>query len=351
METKTLSSRHHLFAITVSVFSLFLAIIPKARADAVSEMAGFSVFDKVDLAELARSDVKTAHGVPMSTARFISVQSCWVAPGTTAQQIAAMRQWNPTKHPELKVFLHSDIPGSPNVASFARLKNAPDNDVVRSLVSATEELSSELQISKAEAKKSPPGKAGTGGGVMSAPVVAFWTNILASRAQTFASGGSAAQAAYDHSGEAIRPGAELSGMLREQEKIRRQFSGFLENTGIGRGAGSIKPELYWELLKVEDDGVLTLGASYSRAGANGTYQAADTLYYASGGYYSGVTLYQMWPVNAGGHPSTLVWRGDMISAASLASLHGIEKLASESSMMKDVAKAVTLFRRDTAGGR
>jgi hypothetical protein len=350
METKTLSSRHHRFAITASLFALSLAIIPKARADAVSEMAGFSVFDKVDLAELARSEVKTAHGVPMSDARFISVQGCYVWPGTPALHIAAMRQWNPTRHPELKVFLHSDLPGAPSASNFSRLRSAPDNAAVRSLVSATEQLSTDLQISSAEAKKFSAGKTG-GGGAMPEPVAAFWANVLASRAQAFASGGSSAQAAYDHTGQAIRPGEELNGLLRQQDKIRRQFSGFLESTGIGRGAGSIKPELYWELVNVEDQGVVTLGASYSRAGANGTYQAADTLYYASGGYYAGVTLYQLWPVNAGGRASTLVWRGDMVSAASLASLHGIEKLASESSMMKDVGKAVTFFRRDTAGGR
>jgi hypothetical protein len=122
-------------------------------------------------------------------------------------------------------------------------------------------------------------------------------------------------------------------------------------TGIGRGAGSLKPELYWELLEVDDQGVVTLGASYSRSGAGGTYQAADVLYCASGGYYVALTLYQMWPVTVDGKPSTLVWRGDMISAASLGSLHGVERLGSESVMMKNITKAVTLFRRDTSGGR
>jgi hypothetical protein len=58
----------------------------------------------------------------------------------------------------------------------------------------------------------------------------------------------------------------------------------------------------------------------------------------------------MWPVSVDGKASTLVWRGDMISSASLASLHGVERLGSESAMMKDISKAITLFRRDTAGG-
>ncbi len=41
-----------------------------ACADPVSELASFSVFDKVDLAQLAKSDVKTAHGPPMKNFAF-----------------------------------------------------------------------------------------------------------------------------------------------------------------------------------------------------------------------------------------------------------------------------------------
>jgi hypothetical protein len=37
----------------------------------------------------------------------------------------------------------------------------------------------------------------------------------------------------------------------------------------------------------------------------------------------------------------------MISSASLAELHGVERLGSESAMMKDISKAVTAFRKDT----
>ena len=190
---------------------------------------------------------------------------------------------------------------------------------------------------------------GGSGGAMPASVAAFWTDVLTTRAKSFASSGTSGQPPYDHTGKAIRANDELNGLLREQEKIRRQFSGFLGATGIGRGAGSLRPELYWELLDVDDQGVVTLGASYSRSGANGTYQAADALYYASGGYYVALTLYQMWPVTVEGKASTLVWRGDMISAPSLASLHGVERLGSESVMMKQISKSVTLFRRDTSG--
>jgi hypothetical protein len=318
-----------------------------ASADAISDLASFSVFGKVDLAQLAKSDLKTAHGPPMSNPRFLAVQSCYVVTGSSpAQQMEALRRWNPAQHRELKVFLHSDIPSNPGPANFEKLKNAPNNASVRSFVNATQKLSSDLQVSKDEAKKFSAGTGG-GGGVIPPAVVAFWTDVLTARTKSFVSGGMAAQPPYDHAGPSVRASDEVNGLLREQGKIRQQFSGLLGATGIGRGAGSLKPELYWELVDVDDQGVVTLGASYSRGGADGTYQAASVLYYASGGYYVALTLYQLWPVTVDGKPSTLVWRGDMTSAALLGTLHGVERLGSESVMMKNISRAVTAFRRET----
>jgi hypothetical protein len=185
---------------------------------------------------------------------------------------------------------------------------------------------------------------------MPAPLANVWAEVLSGRARAFSSGGSAAQPSYDHTGQSIRPSEEFNGLLRQQDKIRKQFAGLIDSSGIGRGAGG-KPELFWELLTADDQGVLTLGASYRRSGPNGTYQAADALYYASGGYYVGLTLYQLWPVDVGGRPATLVWRGDLISSATIASLHGIERVASESALMRDISKADSLFRRDTGAVR
>jgi hypothetical protein len=326
---------------------LLIAGPRSACADPVSELASFSIFDKVDLAQLAKSDVKTAHGPPMRNSRFLAVQSCYVVPGSPAQQMEALRRWNPSKYRELKVFLHSDLPSNPGPANFEKLKNAPDNASVRSFVAATQKLSPELQISKEEAKRfsAAPG----GGGVMPAGVVAFWTDVLTARTKSFVSGGMAAQPPYDHAGPAVRASDEVNGLLREQGKIRQQFSGLLGGTAIGRGAGSLPAELYWELLDANDHGVVTLGASYHRGGAGGSYQSADVLYYASGGYYVALTLHQLWPVTVDGKPSTLVWRGDMISSSELGSLRGVERLGSESVMMKNITKAVTLFRRENGG--
>src|SRR6476659_596088 len=232
-----------------------------AAADPISELATFSVFDKVDLAALAKGDPKIAHGVPMS-GRCISAQSCFVVAAPPVRVAEALNRWNPLRHSELKVLLHSDLPASPGPENFSRLSSAPDNAAVRSLVSATQTLAPTLQISKEEAKKASTGSGGTS---MSGPIANFWANVLSGRARAFASGGSSAQPPYDHTDQAVRPSEEFNSLLSQQDKVRRQFAPLIDSTGIGRGGGSLRPELFWELIVADDLGVLSLGAAYHRS--------------------------------------------------------------------------------------
>jgi hypothetical protein len=317
------------------VFSLIyitaLLVSKAAAADPAAEMASFSVFNNINIADLAKGEPKVAHG-PAMGGHFISAQSCFVVAGAPARVSEALRQWNPERHSELKVLIHSDLPSSPSAANFSRLTKAPDNGAVRYLVNATQKLSPDLQISKEEEKRFAAVAGATGPG-MPGPIAAAWADVLSARARA----GRSAQPPYDHTGQNVRPSEELNALFRANDKIHSRFSGVLDGKGEG----------FWELLTADEQGVLTLGASYRRSGGNGTFQAADALYYASGGYYAGLTLYQMWPVDVGGRPATLVWRGDLISSASIASLHGIERVASESALMRDISKATSLFRRDT----
>ena len=121
------TNRNSLALRSAILFALVFLGTSAANADPVSEMASFSVFNNVDLAQLAKTDVKTAHGAAMNSPRFLSVQSCYVVPRPPAQEIQMMRKWNPTSHRELKVYLHVDLPGSPSPENFSRLRNAPDS--------------------------------------------------------------------------------------------------------------------------------------------------------------------------------------------------------------------------------
>ena len=290
--------------------------IPAARGDAAAELASFSVFPKVDLAQLSKGDAKPVRSGSSGSARHLSVQTVYVAPIPPAALLAKMRGWNPASHPELKVYLHID-----SGSNFSALQNVPDNSAVRYLTNATSQRSADLQLSAAEMKLLPGEN-----------FASVWTKILSGRAQS----GISSQPPYDNATPPVRPGEELNGLIGGQEKIRKQFSGLL---------GGGKSGMYWELLSVDEQGVLTLGTFSSRTGAGGSIQTANTRYYASGGYYAGVTLHQLWPVQVEGRASTLVWRGDMISSASVGSLRGIERIAAESTMIKDISRVVSLFRR------
>jgi hypothetical protein len=318
----------------VLVFALPAVAI---ASDPMGELEKFSVFSKEDIAALTRGGIQTAPGRPMSTTRYLSVQSCFIVPQPPARVIATMKRFDPTKHPELKVYLHSDLPAAPSAANFAKLNNMPNNSAVRALIAATTKMSPDLQVSRAEAQKS-----------VGQSIAAFWTDLLTKRAQDYVAGGAAAQAPYDHTRDAVYPGKDLAGVVRQQGNIGRQFASFLPATGLVGGKGSLQPDLYWELMEVQDQGVLALGASYIHSTSDGGAQTASGLYYASSGYNVLLTLHQLWQLKVDGRPSTLVWRGDLVSAASIGDLHGIGRLAAESAMRKDISRAAATLQRDSS---
>ena len=293
-----------------------------SAADPAAELASFSVFPKVDLAQLSKGDAKPVRAGPSGSPRYLSVQTVYVAPLPPSEVLAKMRSWNPTRHPDLKVFLHVD-----SGSNFSRLQNVPDNSATRYLINASSQSSSDLQLSSAEMKLLP-----------GESFASVWTKILTGRVQS----GPYNQPPYDNATPSVRSGEELNGLLRSNDKIRRQFSGLVPG---GKG------ELYWELTSVDERGVLTLGSFSTRNGSGGSIQTASILYYASGGYYAGITLHQLWPAQVDGRASTLIWRGDMISSAAVAPLRGLERIAAESTMIKDVSRAISAFRRDIGSGR
>jgi hypothetical protein len=98
---------------------------------------------------------------------------------------------------------------------------------------------------------------------------------------------------------------------------------------------------------VEGRAALNLGAVYLRKTADGV-QTVEGAYYASSGYYVLLTLSQFWPVTIEGQECTLVWRGQMISAESLGSLRGVERMGSGTALMRETKKAIDLLVKDAA---
>ena len=321
------------------------------QAEPLAELASFSVFKTVNLEKLASGSVLSTRGTPMNSPRDLAVESCYVIRKPLQKTADLHVQWSATRHPELKVYLHGDMAVPPAPAQFQQIGSAPANAAVKALSAATEKLAgggADLQLSAAEAKAfkaAPAGGHASGGLPPSA--VAFWSNLLLRRAESYFSGGLAALGPYETKGETVRTSEEMARLLKEAAKVRAQFSALLAATPLAGGKGVPPTSTYWEMFDVEGQAAFNLGVLYTRPGA-ATWQSVDAQYYASGGYYAFLTFYQMWPVTIGGQECTLVWRGDLISSPGLALLHGVERMGSSTAMMRETQRNIKCLLDDAA---
>jgi hypothetical protein len=338
---------------TVRVFTAYFAaavwlplLALSARADPISELRSLSVFKDADLTKLTNGEVLASKGAAMSYSRGLSVETAYIVKAPVKTAVALQQQFNPARHPELKVFAQEDFSGRGNFQNLASVRGGSS---VKSFVDATLKLpgdASKLQLSNAEVKMFVPGGGGEGG--MPAAVVAFWSKVLSGRAQSFESGGLGALPPYETTGSMVRADSEVANLIRANGNVRSHFSSLISSTplGGGRGGGSQT----WQIFDTDGAAAVSLSASYGKSEGDG-WQAADLLYYASGGVYAVVTLYQLWPVKAGNQDATLVWRVDLVSASELGELRGVERLGSGAAMMRTIQKEVKAFLRDTPGGR
>jgi hypothetical protein len=296
----------------------------------------------VDLSKLAGGAVLASRGPAMSFGRGLAVETVYLVRGPVQRTVALQQQWNPTRHPELRIYAQADVSGRPSPGDFRALASVPLNSSVKALVEATERLpgdASKLQLSKAEANMFV---GGAGGGREA--VDSFWSRVLAERAQAYAGGGFSAQAPYETTGSSVRVSEEANRLLRDDSKVRTQFASLIAGAGIGGGRGSLAPSLYWQIFDAEGQAAVNLGASYSKPVGDG-FQVVDTQYYSSGGFYTVLTFYQLWPVTVEGQPATLVWRSDLISSP-LLDLRGVERMGAGAAAMRDLQKEVNAFLRD-----
>jgi hypothetical protein len=341
------------------VFIILAGAVPwsTANADPITELRSLSVFKNADLVKLAAGDVLASQGPGMRFSRGGSAESAYVVHAPVKTTAGLIQQWRPTQHPELRVYVQEDVSARVSPSDFQNLASAPSNASVKAFVDATEKLpgdSSKLQLGNAEVRQYS--SAGSpSGGTIPAPVVAFWSQVLAQRAKSFISGGLAAQPPYQTSGSNIVIADEVARLLEERGNVRSQFSSLISSTAIGGGRGSLTPSLSWQLFHGGARGSLSLAAVsldafYGRPVADG-WQTADLGFYSSGAYYVAVTLHQLWPVQVNGSEATLVWRVDLVSSASLSELRGAERLGSGAAMMREIQTNVRAFLKDTPRGK
>jgi hypothetical protein len=329
---------------------LFLATAGLASADPLSELTAVSMFKSVDLDKLASGGVQMSRGPAMSFQRGMSVESVYVLRKPVPKALELHEQWNPSKHPELKVYLHGEFSARPTAAELQKLANAPGNASVKAFAAATEKLgsgSTTLQLSNADVKAFAGATGTSASGAWSPKVSTFWTNALLQRAQAYLGSGAARLPAYETIGESIRVGDEATRLLKDAPKVRAQFGALIDANPLTGTKVTPPQSAYWEMFDVEGLAALNLGTQYVRSTGD-TVQIFEGQYYASGGYYTFLTFYQLWPVKVGGKDCTLVWRTDLISSAELAALHGMERMGSSTAMMRETKKTIESLLKDAA---
>jgi hypothetical protein len=317
-------------------FCMFLAglIAPCAHADPLADLAKYSVFSQVDLSGLSAGKILAQRGPSLDFPRDLTVQSLYLIHAPVARALDMHKQWDAGKHPELKVYLHHDFSTHPTLADFSL--SLPGNSAVRRLADATGKLPDmgDLQLSKAEAAA-----------FKGSTFPAFWSQLLLRRASAFLQRGFGGQPPYDSADGSVRVADEVSRLLREQPRVRAAFGPIIGRSALSGGAGSLPLFPYWELFDVEGEAGFSLGSASSLQSGDSA-QMVDFQYYASGGYYTFLTLYQMWPVTIDGKPATLVWRVDSISSLSLADLRPFERMGSGAAMIRDVERIISFFQKD-----
>ena len=173
---------------TLSILFALLPVASPAQADPISDVRSLSVFKDADLSKLAGGAVLASRGPAMSFGRGLVIESVYVVRVPVQRTVLLQQQWNPTRHPELRIFTQADVSARPSPGDFRALASVPSNSSIRALVEATERLpgdASKLQLSKAEAKMFAGGPAG--GGLEA--VDSFWSKVLADRAQAYVGAG------------------------------------------------------------------------------------------------------------------------------------------------------------------
>ena len=319
----------------LAVLSGALTPMLNASADPVGELRSLSALKDADLSKLSRGDV-SATGEPLGQLeRGVSVQSAYVIRAPVRSAVSLIQQWNPTRYPQLRIYLQGDLPSSAGPQNFHGLASAPSNSSVRAFVQATERLpgdSSKLQLSSAEVKQYSGGT--PGGGSVPGPVLTFWSQILAQRVRDFVSGGLGAEPPYQNG---VSPASEVARLIDNSGNVRSHFSPMISG---GRGS----PSLSWQLFDANGQAAVSLDAFYAKPVGDG-YQTLDLGFYSSGGYYVVVTLQQLWPVKVDGRDATLVWRVDLVSSGALRNLRGVERLGSGAAMMRKIQDNVRTFVR------
>ncbi|MDD2706463.1 MAG: hypothetical protein PHV34_00520 [Verrucomicrobiae bacterium] len=333
---------------------LFAAVLSGTAAGPkpLAEIKSFSRFEQIDLEVLAEGEVLSYSKSLMRFPRGITVQTCYLVQAPPEKVVHGLQDWDPSEHhEELDVLCLRPLSIPPKEEDFAKLKINISDSRIKWLVGKTLTTtpgSSSLQLGLPEAAQLATLLAGAQDEESPATLNLIrrgWIQILMNRAARFQEGGMAALIPYQTTDPIISPLSEILSLLKESGAIVRRFSPLLDDTPLlGKSpAQPLTPGYYWDILDVESHATFTLGAIYAKALEN-RHQVVDCEYFVSQGYFTSMVFYEILPIEHQGKTCSLVWRGDFVSAPSLAMTKGIERIAYASIMAKEIKKSIRCFR-------
>jgi len=315
--------------------------------DPVEDVKRFSEFRTLDSSRLLEGEVLGERGSLMEFPQGIFAQTCFVVPVPPDEAAQRLQLWTPSPRQAPGVLAFSPVSVPCAAGDFQSLSLRPTNHAVRWLLDKSLKTTggrSDLNLSLSEARElDAAAKSHPDAQSMST----YWAQLLQARTTSFQREGFAGVIPYEAGGKTISPTEDLRTMLREKPAVEREFISLLERCGLlgKQGGETLTPFHYWGLYEIDHCGTLNLGAVYSLA-LGDRHLLLDAQYYVSGAYYTGVTLYEVWPIQVGAKPGALVWRGDFMAAPTLAFAKGAERLAYGAIMLQELKKAVRCFQND-----
>jgi len=321
-----------------------------AASDPLESLKTFSDFQSVNLERLLDGEILSVRGSLMDSPNGICAQTCFVVPVTAKEAVKRLRTWDPSSHEALKVFAFHPMRAPCHANDFQSLGVDFDQYGFRWLLDktlATSAAKSELNLTHDEARRladcaqshSDPQTVGT-----------CWADLLQQRTTAFLDKGFAGVTPYEANGVTVSPTEQLRSMLRERTSVSREFAALLRQSGVldAPPSARLTPLPYWGLYEANHRTMLNLGAIYVLP-VEDHYQLMDAEYYVSGSYNGAITLCEIWPIRVGGKSVALVWRGDFVSARTLALVKGVNRIAYGAIMVQEIKKVVRCFQDDLRG--
>src|SRR5579859_1516987 len=315
-------------AVSSIIIGLGLALSMSAFAassDPVEIIKNYSEFQQIDLGRVSNGEILSERGSLMDFPNGISAQTCFFVPLSAEETAKRLQSFDPLPHADLKVFAFHALHVPCEPADFSSLDFGTSQSSVHWLLErtlATTPTKSDLNLSsdeaqqltdclqkRAEAKK----------------VSECWTKLLLARASAFQQQGLTGVKPYEIGGGTVSPADQLRSMVHEELAVAHEFLPILKKIGLegSEATSSLTPFYYWTLFDADYHGTITLGGVYLLP-VEDHYQLVDVEYYVNATYYTSATFYEVWPVQAGGKPGALVWRGDYYAAPMLRFTKGTE---------------------------